>query len=95
MLKTLRTLQETLSETLSGLQLYDAAKRGDRKVRTLLSTQDAQSFMNFQDKDGDTLQIGSGSGHAAVTEVLLAARCNVDLQTENGFTWPTTPKDAS
>ena len=35
---------------MTGEQLWDAARDGDaEKVSTLLSTQDAQSFINYQD----------------------------------------------
>ena len=41
---------------LTGQQLYDAALIGDEaKVSTLLSTHDAESFINYQDADGATL----------------------------------------
>jgi hypothetical protein len=67
---------------MTGQQLWEAARDGDAaKVSTLLSTQGAQSFINYQDADGCT-----GKGHAAVSKQLLAARCNVDLQEKNGFT---------
>jgi len=73
---------------LAGLQLCEAAREGDAaKVRTLLSTQDAQSFINYQNVRGNTpLHAAAGSGHEAATEQLIAARCNVDLQAESGNT---------
>jgi hypothetical protein len=41
---------------MTGKQLWDAALDGDTaKVGTLLSTQGAQSFINYQDKHGTTL----------------------------------------
>ena len=40
---------------MTGTQLWDAARDGDAaKVSTLLSTQGAQSFINYQDEDGVT-----------------------------------------
>ncbi len=55
------------------------------KVSTLLSSQSAQSFINYQDVLGVTpLHEAVFKGLAAVTEKLIAARCNVDLQ-DNGM----------
>ena len=73
---------------MTGQQLYEAALIGDAaKVGTLLSTQGAQSFINYQDARGCTpLYVAAGYGYASVTEQLLAARCNVNLQTEDGNT---------
>jgi hypothetical protein len=73
---------------MTGQQLWEAAGDGDAaKVRTLLSTQGAQSFINYQDAHGITpLLYAAVQGHAAVTEKLLAARCNVDLQDKKGGT---------
>ena len=72
----------------TGQQLCEAAGDGDAaKVSTLLSTQGAQSFINYQEAHGYTpLHIAAVNGHAAVTEQLIAARCNVNLQAENGWT---------
>ena len=66
---------------MTGKQLCEAARDGDAaKVSTLLSTQGAQSFINYQDAQGATpLFLAARHGHAAVTEVLIAACCNVDL----------------
>ncbi len=65
-----------------GQQLLEAACDGDAaKVGTLLSTQGAQSFINYQDAYGTTpLHAAAHHGHAAVTTQLIAARCSVDLQ---------------
>jgi hypothetical protein len=73
---------------MSGQQLCDAARDGDAaKVHTLLCTQGAQSFINYQDAHGATpLLWAAANGHAAVTEKLLAARCNVDLPDRDGDT---------
>ena len=71
-----------------GPQLWGAALDGDAaKVRTLLSTQGAQSFINYQEEHGCTpLHIAAIKGHEAVMEKLLAVRCNVNLQDQNGCT---------
>ena len=73
---------------MTGQQLCEAARDGDAaKVSTLLSTQGAQSFINYQKVDGGTaLHAAAFGGHATVTKQLIAARCNVDLQMENGRT---------
>ncbi len=75
-------------KAMLGQQLCMAADAGDAaKASTLLSTQDAQSFINYQDAHGATpMFLAAVKGHAAVTEQLLKARCNVDLQDKNGFT---------
>jgi hypothetical protein len=69
---------------MTGEQLRQAAHDGDSaKVSALLSTQGAQSFINYQDEHGCTpLFHAAKSGHEAVTKKLLAARCNVDLQSK-------------
>jgi ankyrin repeat protein len=89
-----------------GGQLWEAARDGDAaKVSTLLSTQGAQSFINYQAhtfghclfgypaggglvaRVGATpLHAAASLGHAAVTEQLIAAGCNVDLQMQDGCT---------
>jgi ankyrin repeat protein len=63
----------------------DAAIQGDAaKARTLLSTPDAQSFINYQDKNGATpLHCAARGGHAAVTEQLIAAHSIVHVLTNN------------
>ena len=73
---------------MTGQQLWNAAHQGRAsKVRTLLSTQGTQSFINYQDAHGSTpLHAAALKGHAAVTKELIATRCNVDLQEENGCT---------
>jgi ankyrin repeat protein len=73
---------------MAGQQLWNAAHHGDAaKVGTLLSTQGAQSFMDYQEALGITpLHMAAGQGHVAVSKQLIAARCNVNLQTEQGIT---------
>ena len=71
-----------------GQQLWSAAGHGeDGEVRRLLSTEGAQSFINYQGAHGKTpLHLAAGFGHEAVMEKLLAVRCNVDLQMWGGLT---------
>ena len=61
---------------MTGQQLWEAARDGNAaKVRELLSTQGAQSFINYQDEQGATpLHMAVYAGHAAVKKQLLAAR---------------------
>ena len=60
---------------MTGLQLCEAACAGDAaKVSTLLSTQGAQSFINYQDEHGRTLlHDATIRGHETVTEQLIVA----------------------
>ena len=71
---------------MSGEELREGVLAGDEaRVSTLLSTQGAQSFINYQDADGLTpLHLAAGKGNAAVTKQLIEARCNLDLQTLHG-----------
>ena len=80
--------KEQSGEALTVKQLLDAARDGDAaKVSSLLSTQGAQSLINYQDAQGATpLFIAAQKGHASVTEQLIAARCNVDIQDEMRYT---------
>ena len=56
---------------MTGQQLWKAARDGDAaKVSTLLSTQGAQSFVNYQGVHG----LARVKRHEAVTKQLLAAR---------------------
>ena len=73
---------------MTGQQFCETARDGDAmKVSTVLSTQVAQSFINYQDARGTTpFHITTVNGHAVVTELLIAASCIVDLQNKNGFT---------
>jgi ankyrin repeat protein len=66
---------------MTGQQLCEAARDGDTaKVSTLLSTQGAQSFINYQDARGYTpLYAASQNGNVSVTEQLIEAGCNIDL----------------
>jgi ankyrin repeat protein len=72
---------------VTGPQLLDAASHGDTStVGTLLSEEGAQSLINYQDANGTTpLYMAARSGHAPVTELLIAARCDVDLHDTDGF----------
>jgi ankyrin repeat protein len=72
-----------------GMVILNAAARGDAvTVRALLSsTAGALSLINTQDESGETpLYVAAENGHEAVTKLLIAARCNVDLQANNGAT---------
>jgi len=73
---------------MRGQQLCEAALVGDAaKVGTLLSTQGAQSFINYQDAHGCTpLHDATENGHSSVTEMLIEARCNVDYEDKDGWT---------
>ena len=75
---------------MTGKQLLEAAHGGNvAQVGELLSTQGAQSFINYQDEQGATpLHLVVYAGHDTVTKQLLAARCNVDLQMKNGSSTP-------
>ena len=61
---------------MTGQQLWEAARDGDAaKVSTLLSTQDAQSFINYQDVLGVTPLHGAvfeGLGRCVVINGLVA-----------------------
>ena len=75
--------------TITSAQLIDAVCQGDTAtLSTLLSMPGAQSLVNHQEEDnGSTLlHIAAQRGHAAVTDQLIAARCNVDRQAKNGAT---------
>jgi ankyrin repeat protein len=62
---------------MTGQQLWNAARDGDTaKVHTLLSTQGAQSFINYQVTNGYTpLHEAAFNGHEAVTKQLISSRC--------------------
>jgi ankyrin repeat protein len=68
------------------LIMHAAARDGDTvTVRTQLSTAGALSLINTQDASGATpLYWAAQNGHASVTEQLIEARCNVDLQAKDG-----------
>jgi ankyrin repeat protein len=78
----------TITCTVTGAQLFRAANHGDTStVRTLLSVEGAQSLINYQNAHGTTpLNMAARRGHAPVTELLIAARCNVDLPDLEGYT---------
>ena len=73
---------------MTGKQSLEVALEGDTvKVDTLLSTQDSQSFINYQDKHGSTsLHNVPDKGHETVTKQLISARCIVELHLTNGLT---------
>ena len=69
------------------MNLVLAAHDGDTvAVRALLSSAGAQSFINYKEEtSGATpLYCAARKGHAAVTEQLIAARCNVDIEDQAG-----------
>jgi len=78
----------TATCTVTGPQILRAASHGDTStVRTLLSVEGAQSLINYQNANGATpLNMAARRGHAPVTELLIAARCNVDLHDKDGYT---------
>ena len=82
-------------ETQAAPAFFLAALDGDAEtVSKMLSTAGAQSLINYQHALGDTplltalgatpLLAAAANGHVAVTEQLLEARCNVDLQMQDG-----------
>jgi ankyrin repeat protein len=86
---------EAAMETQAAPAFFLAALDGDAEtVSKMLSTAGAQSFINYQHALGDTplltalgatpLLAAAANGHVAVTEQLLEARCNVDLQMQHG-----------
>jgi ankyrin repeat protein len=74
--------------SIPSYKLLHAVNTGDTaSVSTLLSTPDAQSFTNTPNESGCTpLHLAVVKGNAAVTKQLLAARCNVDIQDDDGYT---------
>ena len=82
-------------ETQEAPAFFLAALDGDAEtVSKMLSTAGAQFLINYQHALGDTplltalgatpLLAAAANGHVAVTEQLLEARCNVDLQMQDG-----------
>ena len=70
-----RVVWQLVRKAMTGEQLRQAVRRGDAaKVSTLLSTQAAQSFINYQDEHGRTLlHDATIRGHETVTEQLIVA----------------------
>jgi hypothetical protein len=70
------------------LKLRLAAREGDTATaRTLLSTSGAPSLINYKDANGATpLFIAAEKGHAVMTEQLIEARGNIDVQDHEGCT---------
>jgi hypothetical protein len=75
-----RVVWQLVRKAMTGEQLRQAVRRGDAaKVSTLLSTQAAQSFINYQDEHGRTLlHDATIRGHETVTEQLIVACCSVE-----------------
>jgi len=71
-----------------GHELFEASMWDDcAKVSTLLSSQSAQSFINYQNNSGFTpLHAATVAENVNVTELLIAARCNVNATNEIGRT---------
>jgi ankyrin repeat protein len=70
-----------------GEHLRYASARGDEtKVSLLLSMPGAQSFINYQDGEQGAapLHAAADQGHQNVMDLLIAARCAVDLVTNEG-----------
>lgn len=71
-------------------QFFAAVLRNETAtVRTMLSATGSQSFINYQDtvnEGGTPLHAAAAHGHSDVTELLIEARCNVDLHHSSGST---------
>ena len=72
----------------TGAKLFKAANDGDaEEVITLLSTRGVQRFINYQNTLGSTpLSVAIFGGYSTVTKELIKARCDIDLQGEDGGT---------
>ena len=73
----------------AGKFIFAAARDGDTvTVGKILSTAGAQSLINYQEEtSGATaLHCAAQNGHEFVTEQLIEARCNMDLQQKDGST---------
>jgi ankyrin repeat protein len=72
---------------MSGKQLLAAVMNGNSvTVRTLLCTPGAESFIDYQDVQGDIpLHLAIELGHESIMSQLLFAGCNVDLQKKGPF----------
>lgn len=79
--------QQKLGEEL-GNELIEASKAGDyAKVATLLSSQDVESFINYQNEDGfTTVNYSTVNDQLAVTKLLIEVRCNVNVTSRFGRT---------
>jgi hypothetical protein len=80
---------EAAIETEAGPAFFLAVCDGDTvTVRKILSTEGAQSLINYQDSFGATpLLAAAANGHEVVTKQLIEARCNIDLhEARFGFT---------
>jgi ankyrin repeat protein len=64
-----------------GKDLIEVSIEGDSvKVETLLSSQGAESFINYQNEHGATpLHSPTVNDQETVTKLLIEARCNVNL----------------
>ena len=73
---------------MQGRELILAARAGETAtVRTLLFTAGAQSLINYQDANGATpVYCAAENGHFSVTEQLIEARGNIDVQWKDGYT---------
>ena len=77
----------TTPEGMAELLIVAAEGNDTAKVRTLLSKQGVESFINYPDGNGATpLLVAAWHGHASVTKQLIEARCNIDLPTLTGTT---------
>jgi ankyrin repeat protein len=79
--------QQKLGEEV-GNELIEASKAGDcAKVATLLSSQDAESFINYQNEDGFTpVHCSTVNDQLTVTKLLIEVRCNVNVTSRFGRT---------
>ncbi len=75
-------------ETEPAPAFFLALRHGDTvTVRKMLSTADAQSWIDYQSDLGYTpLYIATLLNHASITEQLIVVRCNIDLHREDGVT---------
>jgi hypothetical protein len=69
-----------------GHQLYDAALDDKtKKVKTLLTKPNTQSFINWQDQTGATpIYAAAEEGHTGVVKELIAARCDINRSRKDG-----------
>ena len=72
-----------------GMNLVLPTRDGDTvAVRALLSSAGAQSFINYKEETSGVTprSCAARNGHAAVTDQLITARCNVDIEDQTGAT---------